>query len=461
MDTFEHGLIVFVHILNLTAIKNGEYDRVEIARYVDSIPIKPIDIISGKAIQYTVSLAIGSEKIARLVSMDRKYLSVELNIPGIRKIYAATPKTPPTGGEYRWCTENLNYGTWEGENLDRYFYICYRRKYYIGPENLTTILPQGYVSPCIPDNSKMCMKTPIMMIYNQYYYSGTIETSMFILAENRSSVYLTWSLGAPTEGLIDNKIYLAGRTISDNFCFTEGFSVPPESKRWVWIHARPIFAEYETYYAIDQMEVNMFLSGIWDTYYLNGCSVGSCCRGIRNGVCWFYRANNTITATITYISYNVVNNKKYIVGGREYGEPPKQIVDMMFSGTEEQRINRTLYPGDTLWFGEIFNTYDAIDFEIGVPVGAMAAALLKALNLIPNPYSFVLSFIAGFSVDIAHEGRVRIDGKLRNAGDDPAIPNDSNTPEAVYIRVSKYEYVKNGYRFKVPIGIYFRTVRTA
>ncbi|ADM27812.1 hypothetical protein Igag_0997 [Ignisphaera aggregans DSM 17230] len=441
MDTFEHGLIIFMHILNLTAIKNKEYDKVEIARYVDSIPIKPIDIVSGKAIRYTVSLAVGSEKIARLTSIDRKYLSIELNIPGIRKIYAATPVELPSSEEDRWCINAIE---------DSTVGICYRRKYYIGSENLTTILPQEYVSPCISDNSKMCMKTPIMMIYNQYNYSGTIEIAIGISAIFRSSVYLTWSLGDLTAGLINNKIYLAGRTISDNFCFIEGFSVPPESKRWIWILARPIFAEYETYYAYGGANIGEFLVGYLDKY-LNECSVGSCC----DSGCFLYRANNTITATITYISYNVVNNIKYIVGGREYGEP-KQIVDMMFNGTEEQYVKR-LNTSQSLLFDDIFNTYDAIDFEIGVPVGAVAAVFLEYSGLITN--SSVLSFIAGFSVDIAREGLETFSGSLYNAGDDPAIPNDYNVWEDVYIRVSKYEYIKNGYRFKVPIGIYY-TLRT-
>jgi len=449
MDTFEHGLIVFVHILNLTAIKNRDYGRMEVARYVDSIPIKPMDIIAGKAIQYTVSLAIGDERTARLISVDRKYLSIELNIPSVRKVYAATPEQLPSGEEGRWCTENLDY-----PGVGERPFICYRRKYYIGPENLTTILPQGYVSPCIPSNGKMCMKTPIMMIYNQYYHSGTLTTSIYIQANYRSGTYLTWSLGDLTAGLLDYKINLAGYTISDYFEFINGTSVPPESKYWIWILARPIFVVYETYYVGGENYAERFLTGEIDNY-LNGCNIGGCCICDAWGYCWVYRANDTITSAITYIGYNVYNSKKYIIGAREWGEPPKQIVDMMFNGTEEKYV-KTLNPNETLLFDEIFSAYDAINFELGAPIGAAAAAFLKYYGLITNPY--VLAFIAGFSVDIAQEGSMHILGYITNVGDDPGIPNDYNIREAVYIRVSSYEYVKNGYRFKVPIGIYFRSV---
>jgi len=129
---------------------------------------------------------------------------------------------------------------------------------------------------------------------------------------------------------------------------------------------------------------------------------------------------------------------------------------MMFNGTEEQYVKR-LNTSQSLLFDDIFNTYDAINFEIGVPIGAAVIAFLEYSRLITN--TSVLSFIAGFSVNIAQEGSTHILGYITNVGDDLGIPNDYNVFEDVYIRVSKYEYVKNGYRFKVPIGIYY-TLRT-
>jgi len=444
IDEFEYGLIIFVHILNLTAIKNGDYRNIEISRYVDTITVKPIDIINGRAVGYKVSMEMSNKRITKTLSIERKYLSVEFRIPGIAKTYAALtvgPETPPSGDERRWCTFLVS-----ADKMFTIGHLCYERKMYIAPENISRYLPQGYVSPCTPDSSRTCMKTPIMIIENIGSKSGVVTGAVGLRVEYKSNVNLVWAVGNFVKSIygampLVSSINVGGTTISDFYRLSSADCIAaPNSACWIWIFARPIYAIYSTYYIWSPEYISKFLGGL-DT---NTC--------IQQGICVY--ANDTAISSITYLGYTISSDgKKEIISDASIGYPPSVLTSFIFKGTSSSYVTK-INVGQGIILADIIGKYEqSYKFGIGIPVGAIAAYVINAIASSANPT--LLAVISTFSVGITQSASMSIDGRIKNWGSVAGGKLGYDIPVDVYVRVSSYEYVMGSYSFKVPIGIYF------
>lgn len=111
-----------------------------------------------------------------------------------------------------------------------------------------------------------------------------------------------------------------------------------------------------------------------------------------------------------------------------------------------------LDPGGSIFFALLFPYYDqyGADFEIGIPIGAIAAAALSS-----TPAAFIAPVISGLaaSISVGLSTTVYVGGGLQNNGNDPV---GYDIWERIYVRVSKYKYSYGSYLFKVSVGIYFR-----
>ncbi|MHA1628034.1 MAG: hypothetical protein ACTSW6_03080, partial [Candidatus Baldrarchaeia archaeon] len=107
--------------------------------------------------------------------------------------------------------------------------------------------------------------------------------------------------------------------------------------------------------------------------------------------------------------------------------------------------------GEWVTLGQIFNYYDVYenDFEIGIPVGSLAAQFAG----LP---SFIEPVVKGLCISLSWgETATRyVNGVLQNYGREGSVGYD--IWEQIYVRVSKYQYTYGNYEFKVPAGIYFR-----
>jgi len=448
IDEFEYGLIIFVHILNLTAIKNGDYRNIEISRYVDTITVKPIDIINGRAVEYRVSMEMSNKRITRTLSIGRKYLSVEFRIPGMVKIYAASSvdsQQSLIGDERRWCIHLV------ADKTSQYPSLCYERKMYIVPENMSRYLSQGYVSPCIPDSGRTCMKIPIMIIENIGSKSGVVTGAIGLPVIYRSNVNLVWAVGNFVESMygampLVGSINVGGATISDFYRLSAGGCITiPNSVCWRWIFARPVYAIYSTYYVWLSEYISQFLGGL-DTY--------TC---IQQGMCVY--TNDTAISSITYLGYAIESDgKKEIISNASLGYPPSALISFIFRGTSSSNATK-LNVGEEITLADIIGKYGpSYIFGIGIPVGSIAAYFINAIASSANPA--LLEFVSAFSVGITQSTPMGIEGglegRIRNYGSVAGkVSVGYDVPVVVYVRVSSYEYVMGSYRFKVPIGIYF------
>jgi len=79
--------------------------------------------------------------------------------------------------------------------------------------------------------------------------------------------------------------------------------------------------------------------------------------------------------------YSLQLDGNRIVGGVKEGLPSSSIMEWFYEGTEEEWLD-TLHVKEKIYFEEIFDAYDEYnqDFEIGIPIGAMVAALPVSRN---------------------------------------------------------------------------------
>ena len=277
------------------------------------------------------------------------------------------------------------------------------------------------------------IQVPLLIVKNDASYSASIIWSIIIEATYETWFKITLSYGFKIEDkaknqeydTIDLKVYSTGTSIGDSkWSFYQNNCTEPEEAKWVYIEAIPVHLHYKEYKCV-----------YWHGHLISKTTTG----------------NEKMEDKIVNVHLSGVN----IEGGTKNGLP--ECIDEFYDGTTEENpyipdtslSDGKLDVGESIAFSEIFNYYDVYenDFEIGIPVGSLAAQFAG----LP---SFIEPVVKGLCISLSWgETATRyVNGGLQNHGDYPA---GYDIWERIYVRVSKYQYTYGNYEFKVPAGIYF------
>ncbi|ABM81224.1 hypothetical protein [Hyperthermus butylicus] len=393
-DTVYSGLLVFVSVLNRTALKHHDMRNAVIYSTVDVVSYKPAAIAAGKTLKYTINVIV-----------DRKHRNLEYRVEEMKglletmavKMASDKPRSTNMQG-YQLQPQNPEESWYCDEFSEPIASYCWRRELYIAPGHLTGILPSDYFRW---ENGKLYVKTPLMIVYNKYSYSDTITANINLGSTNAAiSIYATFGAG---EGLVELfrgekesvpelTIWKSGDRIwgGEKYYYSRAETVPPEHWWWAWIWGRPVFAVYREYYCLLDCEP---------------------------------LSNSYVIAAVT----DVITEGSIIEGGEEKSKPAEPLMSYLFEGIELTSVG-TLNPGDSLPLGSIFNTFDTCgaDFEIGIPVGAIVGGLLG------GPEGAAIGSVFGVSVS-AEGAKIYILGGIENEG-------NYNVPEYIWVGASKLKY---------------------
>ena len=273
---------------------------------------------------------------------------------------------------------------------------------------------------------------PILIITNPCSYSGVVGWTVTMTATYETTFRMTFSYGtniiaqAPNVNLVT---YSVGWSISEKYTFIRSDNTLPQKSQWVYIRGKFAHVHEKKYWV---------------------------CRVAGQIV----KSEPTDDERIKEYIYSLQLDGNHIVGGYKDGLPSQNIMDWFYDGTEEEHLyiqgtslsDGDLNVGEIIYFEDIINCYDQYneDFEIGIPVGALVAALAG----FSAPYSTLLSPLM-ISMGWGQSYTIDLNGILENKG--RYLGHGYNIFEAIYIRVSKYRYTsESGYTFKVPAGIYFK-----
>ncbi len=275
------------------------------------------------------------------------------------------------------------------------------------------------------------IEVPVLIVKNDASYSATIGFSIDIVQTKTTEFKITLSYGYKIEDKAKNQqyasisldIYSTGYSIQEKYTFYKWSYTGPNEAKWIWIKARPAHIHYKEY-----------------AVYPTGLEV--------------FTGNEKMVDKIL----SVYTDGYEIKGGINSGLP--SCIDWFFDGTNEENpeipgtslSDGRLDLGESIAFAALFPYYDqyGADFEIGIPVGALAAAALSS-----TPAAFMAPVISGLAVSLSVglSASIYVGGGLQNNGNDPV---GYNIWERIYVRVSKYKYSYGSYLFKVPVGLYFR-----
>ena len=418
-DSLYSGLLVFVTILNRTALKLHDLKHAHVYSTVDVISYKPAAVARGMTLKYSISVTISPwHQGLRYTLNELKGLFETMPI----REFSNKPKTHE--GSYYALQPQSPEDSWYCDDFsDPVASYCWRREIYISPENLTALLPSTYFRW---DNGKLYMKTPLMIVYNKYGYSDVVTANINLGAVNAAvSVYAVFGLGdnlvelfrGETSAVPELTLWRSGGRIwgGERYYYSRAESIPPEHWWWAWIWGRPVFAVYREYYCVTDCEPT-------------GSSVA--------------------IAAVT----DVITSGNIIEGGEDKEQPPSVLLDNILRGVNLNEVD-VLYPGDSLPLGTLFETYDTCgaDFEIGIPVGAIVGDLLGG----PAGAAVGSAFTASLS---AEGSRIHIMGGIENEG-------YYGVSEPIYVGVSKLRYSQEqcwlAYcqrcYYNVPIGLYIES----
>jgi hypothetical protein len=406
----EIGLIIRAFVVNNTS---GEV----IYNIHDSIPLTLGDFIEAKAIYYALAARSGVYQVARgKTIIETGRLKYYVNIASDK------PTPTPTTVEYEL-------------------------KFRVTPENMTSYLPSNYFKNV---NGVLYVKTPVMIIYNQYPFSGYVMGSIIIAKQDaKVELRLGFNTAAPIESKVRNgeipslTLNVGGTTFGgQTYYFGEIIGVPPEEVGWIFIWGRPILDYYR----------------VWHCY--------------QGGEFCYYGEEMRTYISSVYIVGNTIQ------GGWEGGWPHSYIMNSFFNGTNLTQLfipdtplsDEDLDVNESITIEQITQYCDSCGggFEIGVPVGSMGAiALCSAFGYgLATSACIALTAVTGaFQVSLGFEGAsIRISGVLENKGRYNGI--GYNIYENVTMAISRYQYYEpppwwcpwcSGCYYNVPAGIYFRT----
>ncbi|MGC8975757.1 MAG: hypothetical protein ACP5KB_06155, partial [Thermoprotei archaeon] len=408
------GLLIRAFVINVTS-NEVLYD------IVDSIPITLGDFMTPRTIQYTF--------FARKNVHQLSY---------VKKTASTVPVIAVTSFESSYEGTYFDYCSPIGEGVE----LCYDLIAEVKPETLQPYLPSSYFRQ---ENNRLYVKTPVLIAENPLSYSGVVSASIAIDVRNEViETKLTFAPGNIISSL-RNGVYplvnfeLGGRTWGGtNYYYGRTLILDPQQSGWAYMWARPI-QQY------------------WQIYL---CVFGDCSL-IRDEV------DSFITDVLIYGTT--------IQGGDESGLPHPAIMENFYSGTNVTRpyISGTplddgdLDPGESVALQQIIRHYDACGsgFEVGVPVGALAAIVVcSALGLGGPACGVAVAFASAFEVSLDFEPQsIYIAGVLQNHGARGGI--GYNVTEYVDTRISRYKYQQPPpwwcpwcppCRYDVPAGIYFK-----
>lgn len=321
-------------------------------------------------------------------------------------------------------------------------YRCYNLTYYAGVETLEGVLPSDYFKEV---GGVKYMKVPVLIAENDFpLYSAAVAVAIGASEINPAiGIYPTYTIGPNIAKAIKTPNYPVFPSVTiwkgnglvwggEQYNFGRILVLHPAGERssgWVWVWARPYAEIYSVY-------------DVW----------------LEHGANYFH---DEVTMAIS----DVLVEGDNIESGEEYGLPDDSLMQLLFSGTNETEVTR-LGPGESITFDQIFQTCDTCgaDFEVGIPVGAMAA--LAAEVTTGGLATPVAAGLSGFQVTLSAVGAsIHIYGIIDNEGDDPGYAGDHDTVEIVYMRVSRFKYRADPpwwcfwcspCYYDVPAGIYFR-----
>jgi len=283
------------------------------------------------------------------------------------------------------------------------------------------------------------IKVPILIVHNDYAYSGVIGSYIDIKIDFEVGSRITIGYGVNIRSKLLNaemptpiKFTIGSPSIKGRYYFGKDLIVPPNAKRYVWINAKVAHIHYREAFAYP------------DT-----------------GEVIYYTGNEMV---LEYL-YQFQINGNIIVGGMEDGSPSCE--NLVFNGTVEENLiisGTALSDGDLdvnefIHFSQIFPCYDIynVDSEIGMPIGALVALLSSAFGFTGPVATAITSFLSGIAASLSYVQSIeaRVSGTITNYGQEGNLGYD--VYEIIYCRRSKYLYqAPNNQYFKVPISIYFR-----
>ncbi|MEZ0394159.1 MAG: hypothetical protein ABWK00_03835 [Desulfurococcaceae archaeon] len=417
-DINEHvfGMITRVSILNGSS---GEV----LYHAVNSIPLTIGDLVKRHMVWYTLRMVRGSSHIWH----EKKIVN-----------FAVKNNVVVAGVEEEAYTEGGSSGS--TDVLPNQFRWEYRLVARITTEDLRQYLPSDYFTY---SNNKLYVKVPVLIVYNQYYYSGVIDSSINIGVGARTEVRLTFAAGEIISKLHNAEFPSVNFELKDAswggyYYFYKSLYVPPGEAQWVYVWGRP---RYE----------------LWEVWV---------CRD----VCVY--AKDEAIAVVE----DLLVSGSTILGGKSSGLPHPAIMDLFFGGTNETLLqipgtlasDGDLDAGEFIAFEQIFKYYDTCgsDFEVGIPVGSLVALAICSALGIPTggtACAVAMAFGAAFQLSLGVEGSAMVTGGLENLGEH--LGRGYNVSEVVYIKLSKYNYQVpppwwcfwcSPCVYRVPAGIYFR-----
>ena len=422
----ETGFFIYIAVLDKKTMK-------PVYLVIDSLSYKPSEVRRDTRITYQLQLIKSVSRIAKVDTHTEKVSLIKLLLTG--------SQSQRSSGDYITGTQP----NFSPSPVPPYYFKT-ELVAIVTPENLTQKLPPSYF---IWASGKLYMKTPIMIARNVEKYSGTVGVAVDITRTNaKISIYPTIAIDKNIVSRIKNNILpiitpWKGSSKSwggRGYSFCDQLFLGPERSGWIWIWAYPVY-EVEKVYI---------------------CTFGDGCSYTGDSV-------------KAYIA-DVVTKGKEIEGGASKEDFPTEIVNLMFKGVKLQRLridetglaDGDLDPEESVSHRLIFKYFDkcSSDFEIGVPIGSIAAAAACTVFDVPPPACTTATvFMSAFQITLSAESQnIMIVGGIKNYGDDPEIPNDYNKAEEVYIAKSIFRYKedppwwqfwRSTCYYDVPAGVYF------
>ncbi|AFK50897.1 hypothetical protein TCELL_0472 [Thermogladius calderae 1633] len=396
-----------------------------------SLPVKLGDLLSPRALKYTVSVSKAGGLYQAVYRVENVLLRPVKNVEVLQVENVEASTTLLTSGSV------------DLKCAPAYppFYYC-ERTYTNKPEYVTAYLPPSYFRA---ENGILYVKTPVLIANNLFSYSGVVMVSMNI-GPRREEAKLTVGTGdilpnITRASLPDISLQLAGRTWGGStYYYGVGYPVAPNSSAWLYIWARPIQRFVEAYL----------------------CSSSECTR---------LQGRDRVEAFIT----DVLVNGTTIQGGVEQGLPHPYIMDKFFNATTRTLLvipdtalsDGALSPGESVSLGNVFQYYDTCGSGSGVGVSGsvIAMGVCAALGLETSGAACAVAATLASAIQISlgtERPGFYVTGGMYNVGSLQGI--GYNVDKYVYVAVSKYNYTQpppwwcpwcGSCVYNVPAGIYF------
>jgi len=277
------------------------------------------------------------------------------------------------------------------------------------------------------------MEVPIFMVVNPSSYAGVIDWWFKIKSEHETWFYVTEAYGTDILDYVPEvelKIY-NGKDLGVSYSTTAVFQVDhytdPGYSHWVYLVARVAHLHQRKYFVCRQLGTDEIL------YYED--------TGEERILEYVFDVKRRRLPTGIY----------EFVGDYKEGLPPEEIMEWFYNGTEKEYV-KTLDVGEKLYSEEVIEGYDVYeeDFEIGIPLGAIVAALAG----VPEAYAMAVAPLV-ISLSWGESASVRLDFGLENDGQESGVGYDVSM--RIYVMVSRYKflYKETDEPYKVPAGIYF------